>query len=296
MDQLIFHEMTVTFLDGVRRYVDGGRKFGPVPKSIWAKRYPSNPDNMLAAVADPILVQYQDRNYLIDAALSPEALTDKIKAIEGMGDEPSLVSQSLRKLGLTEEDIDVILMTHMHNDHASGLVTVLDGEFVSKFPQAKIYINAQEWEDVQAPISRTAGTYLKQNWETIQDQVETFGDYLEVNDAIEVFHTGGHSRGQSIIRFKQGNEYLIHMSDLIQAVVQERPNWVSGVDDYPLDTIAAKEKWVGPAIDNHYKFLFYHDPYYTWVEFNDEGKGFKDFQRRSRQPLISWPYDIVKPE
>ena len=126
-------------------------------------------------------------------------------------------------------------MTHMHNDHAGGLTRLVDGELVPTFPNATIYINDIEWEEVRYPNPRTRATYLPENWQAIQDQVQTFGSELKLVDGIEMHHTGGHSRGHSIILLKQDGETLIHMADTLLTHAHFNPLWVAAVDDYPMD-------------------------------------------------------------
>src|SRR5699024_3731249 len=182
------------------------------------------------------------------------------------------IKGSLQSLGLTREDIDVVMMTHMHNDHAGGL-TYLDGEDLkSTYPNATIYINEKEWDDVRNPNARTKNTYLKENWEPIEDQVQSFSERLEVVPGITMEHTGGHSRGHSIIRFEQNGETMLHMADILLSFVHTNTLWVGGVDDYPMTSIQAKQKLMKEALENNYRFLFYHVPIYRLVQYPEDGK------------------------
>lgn len=271
VDQYTFHEMTFSWLDGPMLNTDGGTLFGPVPRALWGRYYPYNELNQMPSTVDPILVQYQGMNLLIDASLGVDKLTDKMKKIAGMQSEGD-IKGSLRSLGLTREDIDIVMMTHMHNDHAGGL-TYLDGEDLkSTYPNATIYINEKEWDDVRNPNARTKNTYLKENWEPIEDQVQSFSERLEVVPGITMEHTGGHSRGHSIIRFEQNGETMLHMADILLSFVHTNPLWVGGVDDYPMTSIQAKQKLMKEALENNYRFLFYHDPFYRVVEYTEDGK------------------------
>src|SRR5699024_11806387 len=78
------------------------------------------------------------------------------------------------------------------------LITIrrsFDRGFESVFPNATIYMTEIEWKEVQNHNVRTKGTYLKENWEPIQEQVKVFKDRIEIIPGIEMFHTGGHSNG-----------------------------------------------------------------------------------------------------
>lgn len=271
MDQYAFHDMTFTWLDGITFNMDGGMLFGPVPRALWGRYYPYNDQNQIPCNADPILIQYQDKNYLIDTSLDLDKMDEKaIKHtnVEAQGN----ILGSLAELGLTPKDIDVVMMTHMHNDHASGLTYLDNGELKSRYPNAVIYMSAEEWDDVQNPLTRTIKTYLKENWEPIVDQVKTFDGKLEVTPGITMELTGGHTRGHSIVRFEQNGDTAIHAADILMSFVHASPLWVGGVDDYPLDSISAKQALMAEALENNYAFLFYHDPFYRVVRYTEDGK------------------------
>lgn len=280
-----FGQMTLTWLRGADKYTDAGTIFGPVPKAVWSRYYPINEQGLIHDLTDPILISYQGKHYLIDTSLGTEKLSDKLRRNLGVISE-NRVLESLDQLGLSPEDIDVVLMTHMHNDHAGGLTRLVDGELVSTFPNATIYINDIEWEEVRYPNPRTRATYLPENWQAIQDQVQTFGSELKLVDGIEMHHTGGHSRGHSIILLKQEGETLIHMADTLLTHAHFNPLWVAAVDDYPMDSIKAKEKWIKQAYSQGYTFLFYHDPYYTLLKFNQDGSQVVSCLERLRPPVL----------
>lgn len=280
-----FGQMTLTWLRGADKYTDAGTIFGPVPKAVWSRYYPTNEQGLIHDLTDPILISYQGKYYLIDTSLGTEKLSDKLRRNLGVISE-NRVLESLDQLGLSPEDIDVVLMTHMHNDHAGGLTRLVDGELVPTFPNATIYINDIEWEEVRYPNPRTKATYLPENWQAIQDQVQTFGSELKLVDGIEMHHTGGHSRGHSIILLKQDGETLIHMADTLLTHAHFNPLWVAAVDDYPMDSIKAKEKWIKQAYSQGYTFLFYHDPYYALLKFNQDGSQVVSCLERLRPPVL----------
>lgn len=282
-----FGEMTLTWLRGADKYTDAGTLFGPVPRAVWSRFFPTTDDGLMADLTDPILISYQGKHYLIDTSLGTEKLNEKQRRNLGVISENRLV-ESLDSLGLTVHDIDVVLMTHMHNDHAGGLTRFKNGDLVSTFPQATIYIQRIEWEEVRSPNKRTRGTYLRENWEAVQDQVKTFGDFVEVVPGIEMHHTGGHSNGHSIILLKQGDRTMIHMSDLLISHAHRNPLWVAAVDDYPMDSIAAKEKWISQAYENGYQFFFYHDQFYAVLEFDRTGQEVVACLERNRPPIVDW--------
>ncbi len=285
IDQYTFHEMTFSWLNGALIGTDGGTIFGPVPRTLWGRYYPYNEKNQVAEVTDPILIQYQGKNYLIDASFNLDKFNDKAKKNVGLETEGTIM-EDFETLGLSPEDIDVIMMTHMHNDHASGLTYFENDQWHSTFPNATIYMTEIEWDAVRHPNARTKNTYPKENWEAIQSQVETFNQYFTVADGITMEFSGGHSPGHAVIRFEQDGETMIHMADILLTFVHTNPLWVGGLDDYPMDSITAKQSIIPEALKNGYKFLFYHDPYYRVIEYTEDGKAIKFGMKSSRDVHI----------
>ena len=280
--------MTLTFLEGNQTLIDGGKYFGPVPRVVWGRMMPYDENNNVSQTVDPILIQYKDHNILVDSGHGNSKLNAKQIRNEAIFSE-NMTIESLAKVGLSPEDIDIILITHMHNDHIGGLSRKLEnGEIVKNYLNAKIYINETEWNEAIAPNDRTKGTYLEYNWQPIEDQVVLFGDHIEIMENIEMNHMGGHSNGISNIILSQADEKMIHLSDNFITHWHNKPLYVTGIDDYPMDTIKAKEKWLGEAFENGYYFFFYHDPYYTVIQYGPDGKEMLYSQRRSKEALIAW--------
>jgi len=285
MDQYKFHDMTLTWLNGGVTLLDGGAMFGVVPKALWSKRYPADELNRIELSTDPILIQYEGKNLLIDSGVG-NRMNDKQLRNNGVIQQSHL-EDSLAVLGLLTEDIDYVLMTHMHADHASGLTKVENDEFVSTFPNAKIFVSAIEWNEMRNPNIRSRNTYWIENWETIQPQVETFEEELEVIPGIRMFHTGGHSNGHSVIKLQQNGETIVHMADIMPTHAHQNPLWVLAYDDYPMDSIFAKETLVSEALKEGHAFIFYHDAYYRLIKWDETGKQVIEKLERTREEILS---------
>lgn len=87
MDQLQFHSMSLSWLNGGVTCLDGGAMFGVVPKPLWSRKYPVNEKNQIELPTEPILIQYEGKNYLIDTGVGFNKLNEK----------------QLRNFGVTEE-------------------------------------------------------------------------------------------------------------------------------------------------------------------------------------------------
>ena len=285
MDQLLFHNMKLTWLNGGVTALDGGAMFGVVPKALWSRKYPVNDKNQIELACEPILIQYEGKNFLIDTGVGFGKLNEKQLRNFGVSEQSTLF-ESLQDLGMTASDIDAVLMTHMHFDHAGGLTYWEGDQLVPTFPNATVYVTQTEWDEMRNPNIRSRNTYWKENWEPVQHLVKTYEGEIEVAPGVKMIHTGGHSEGHAVIRLEQNGEVLLHMADIMPTHAHQNPLWVMAYDDYPMTSVFAKERIMKEALENGYKFIFYHDAYYRMIQWDVSGKEVVDSLKRSTESLI----------
>jgi glyoxylase-like metal-dependent hydrolase (beta-lactamase superfamily II) len=277
METLKIGSVQLTWLSGGVTNLDGGAMFGVVPKALWSRKYPANEKNQIELPTDPILIQMNGKRILVEAGLGRGKLSEKQLRNFGVTAE-SNVEESLNSLGLNVEEIDYVLMTHLHNDHVGGLTKRNGGSYISTFPNAKIITSKIEWDEMRNPNIRSKSTYWKENWEAIENQVITFDERWSL-EAITMVHTGGHSNGHSIVIIEDDGEMAIHMADIMPTHAHQNSLWVMAYDDYPMDSIAAKEKWIPYAMQNDAWFTFYHDAFYRAVKWGTDGQMTKSIKR-----------------
>jgi glyoxylase-like metal-dependent hydrolase (beta-lactamase superfamily II) len=278
MEQLKIGSCVIRWLKGGNTQLDGGAMFGVVPKALWSKKYVVNEQNQIPLRTDPLFIQTNGLNILIDSGIGDNKLNEKQKRNFGVTEDSS-IEEHLSKYGVTVKDIDYVIMTHLHFDHASGLTKFVNGEYQSVFLNAKIITSKIEWDEMRNPNIRSANTYWKENWEAIQNQVIAFENEYSVTDELKVIHTGGHSDGHSIIKIETENELLLHMGDLMPTHAHKSPLWVMAYDDYPMTSVYAKEKWVNEGLNRNSWFTFYHDDVYRAVKWNSDGEIFESISK-----------------
>ncbi|RIO55014.1 MBL fold metallo-hydrolase, partial [Mammaliicoccus sciuri] len=129
---------------------------------------------------------------------------------------------------MTTKDIDYVLMTHMHFDHAAGLT---DNKGHAVFENAIHIIQQDEWHEFQSPNLRSKSTYWTKNNGDFQQKLLLFDEAMEVLPGIHIMHTGGHSFGHSIITIENKGEKAIHMGDIFPTIAHRNPLWVTAYDD-----------------------------------------------------------------
>ncbi|MGW7898879.1 YtnP family quorum-quenching lactonase [Staphylococcus shinii] len=256
----------VHYLNGGITNIDGGAMFGVVPRALWIRKYEVNNKNQIPLPTHPILVQTDDKNVIIDTGIGFGKLTDKERRNFGAEYE-SHINEDLEALDMTTKDIDYVLMTHMHFDHAAGLT---DNEGHAIFENAIHIIQQDEWHEFQSPNLRSKSTYWKKNNGDFQQKLLLFDREMEVLPGIKIMHTGGHSFGHSIITIESEGEKAIHMGDIFPTIAHRNPLWVTAYDDYPMQSIREKERLIPNYILDDYWFLYYHDVNYFAVKFDKQ--------------------------
>lgn len=282
MESLTIGDLKLTWLQGGNTNLDGGSMFGVVPKILWSKKYLCNEKNQIELRTDPILVQKGELNLLIETGLGKGKLNEKQLRNFGVTDE-SRIEESLAQLGLTRFDIDYVLMTHLHFDHASGLTMWEGDKLVPTFPKAKIVTSRIEWDEMRQPNIRSKNTYWKENWEAIVHQVQPFEKEFKIIDELTMIHTGGHSAGHSIVRFESRAEKALHFADLMPTHAHQNPLWVLAYDDYPMDSIFSKEIWVKKVLEEEWWVIFYHDAQYRAIKWNKESQIIDSIKRETNE-------------
>ncbi|WP_096202634.1 YtnP family quorum-quenching lactonase [Bacillus sp. FJAT-45350] len=271
MEQMKVGDLTLTWLRGGVTFMDGGAMFGVVPRPLWSKKYPVNEKNQVELRADPMLLQVEGKNILIESGIGNDRFNEKQKRNYAIKEE-SFINENLQELGLTTKDIDIVMMTHLHFDHVCGLVKYEGEELVPTFENAIIYASDIEWNEMRNPNIRSQNTYWEENWKPIEGKVKTFTKKLEILPGIEMIHTGGHSDGHCIIVIERNGERLIHMADIMPTHAHNNVLWVLAYDDYPMTSIAAKEKWLINGVKEESWFIFYHDYKYRAIKWNEQGE------------------------
>lgn len=261
-------DFTLTpLIDGHFR-LDGGAMFGVVPKPLWERRAPADEKNRIAMSMRPLLVECHGDGHgenvqriLIDAGCG-DKMSDREAEIYGF-DRAFNLTHSLAAHGLTAADIDVVIASHLHFDHAGGFTErVAGGPVTPRFPNARYYIRRAEYEDATHPHERNRASYFLENFVPLVDAgLVTFNDEdTEIVPGISVVRTGGHTMHHQLIKIESGGKTAIFAADLIPTAAHIDEPWIMAYDLYPMDTLAYKRTFVRDAIEREYVIFFEHDP------------------------------------
>jgi glyoxylase-like metal-dependent hydrolase (beta-lactamase superfamily II) len=259
------------FSDGVYP-LDGGAFFGVVPKVMWSKKVVANEKNFITAGLNSLLVRTGKHNVLIETAIGNK-LPEKMIKIYG---QPAKLLDNLATGGVSPEDIDIVINTHLHFDHC-GWNTVRKGDrALATFPKAKYYVQEGEWQHAQEQHVRDAVSYISDNYNPLIEsgQMELLRGDREIVPGVLVRVFPGHTAHMQAVVVTSGGKTACYISDLIPTSAHLDLTWVMAFDLYPLETINSKRRYYEKALPEKWLTVFTHDDEvpWAWVEQDSEMK------------------------
>lgn len=256
-------------------WLDGGGMFGVVPKAVWNKFNPADEWNRIELGLNCLLIQTYDKNILVDTGIG-DKFDEKFQERFKVNKTKDLIG-SLKGMGLTPEDIDMVISTHLHFDHAGGNTHFDLGNPVPSFPQAKYVIQRGEWADAINPNERTRASYLKENLIPIQEAglLELIEGDKELLPGVRTIVTGGHTPNHQIVLLESEGRKALYLGDLVPTTSHIKTPYVMGYDLYPLDTMREKKEVLSRALDEHWLLIFEHDPKIGMGYLSQEGDKLK---------------------
>ena len=240
--------------------LDGGAMFGVVPKTLWQTKAAPDDRNRITLAMRPLVVRGA-RTMIIDAGVGDKE-NAKFAEIYGV-DRARHLDHTLEEAGLSAVDIDIVLATHLHFDHAGGFTTRdANGRVRPRFPRAQYVVRRGEWDDATHANERTRASYFPDNFVPLADAgvLQLVDDDQTIMPGVKVRRTGGHTLHHQMVTIESGGKAAAFVADLIPTTAHVPDPWIMGYDLFPLDTLAAKKAFVKEAIDREMLIFFEHDP------------------------------------
>ncbi len=277
-------EYEVHILNGGNVLVDGGGAFGLIPRVMWSQYQTPNSDHMIPMSLNCLLIKGPGKNVLVDVGMGNK-LDRRMERLWHITHPHGKLDKGLARLGLTPENIDLVINTHLHGDHCEANTKFdKDGNVVPMFPNAEHVVQRQEYEDAMAPNERTRATYIPLNYEPLAQtgQLRLLEGDEELLPGIHAVLTPGHTPGHMGVQISVGDDHLFFPCDLATYAVHfERLPWMTAYDLEPLVTMEVKRKWQQWAVETNAIVIFPHDTTLMAARLTENEKG-----RKKLIPLI----------
>jgi glyoxylase-like metal-dependent hydrolase (beta-lactamase superfamily II) len=238
---------------------DAGGFFGVVPKPLWERLAETDDRGRLRCRLNLLLIEADGKRVLVETGtgLRMTARDREIKGVEG-GDPVA----ALEAVGEDPALIDFVVVSHLHYDHAGGMVAADERP---AFPNARYVVQRDEVQAARGDELRLAGIMERDQL----DLVHAAGQLAEVHGTVElvegvtVMRTGGHTRGSQAVLLGRDDgtgERGVFFGDLIPTRWQLPVRWTSAYDDYPIEAVEIRRELVTRAADEGWWCWFTHDP------------------------------------
>jgi glyoxylase-like metal-dependent hydrolase (beta-lactamase superfamily II) len=253
----------LTFLSGGRFRIDGGTMFGVVPKALWARDLPTDHVNTIPQDTNCVLVETGRKRLLIDTGIGTK-LSDKLRRLLQIADAPAdPLAEGLQALGLSPADIDVVVLSHLHFDHAGGATRHDEaGEAVPVFPNAEYVVHRREWAVASADFPELRDAYPRENFQPLQEngRLRLVDGDAEIVPGVRAVLTGGHTEGHAAIRIDSDGQTAVYLGDICPTTHHLPVNWCMAYDTHMLQTRRVKRDLLTRIAENGWWALFDHDP------------------------------------
>lgn len=254
-------DCSVTLLSGGALRLDGGAMFGIIPKPLWQRRTRADEENRIALACNCLLVERPDgRRAVIETGHGPK-YAEKECGLFGI-DPLNWLLPNLREAEVDETAVQDVIVTHLHFDHAGGLTHRDEGRLCRTFPNARVHVQKQEFQDARGNFGIMHATYREENFAPLDaaDAWVLHDDDAQIDEHIRVVRTPGHTRGHQSVIVSGRRRTLLFPGDVIPTAAHVGAAWNMGYDLLPLDNRESKRRLLRQAAQEKWLLVLDHEP------------------------------------
>lgn len=273
LPRLQLGEFEIIALVGGRLRLDGGAMFGVVPRALWEQVAPPDEQHRIQMSSTPLLVRTPDRQIVVDLGLG-EKYDQRFR--DRFAIEPAPLPDLLGLAGTRVEEIDWVLCTHLHWDHAGG-ATWRDhaNRLHLTFPRALYLVQRREWHDANSPTERNQASYRPDDFQPLAEagRLALLDGPGPLAPGLATLILGGHTAALQGLLLSSPAGSLLTLNDLVPTAAHLPYPYVMGYDLYPLATLARRQQLLPQAIAEGWTVAFVHDPGLTFARLALDGRG-----------------------
>jgi glyoxylase-like metal-dependent hydrolase (beta-lactamase superfamily II) len=197
-----------------------------------------------------------------------------IYGVDNAGD-PTRLETAMRSLGFDPVDVDLVVNTHLHFDHAGGNVIFgPDQSLMPAFPRARTVVQRGELEFAASANERVRASYMDKNFRPLVEAglVDLVDGATDLTDGIRLLPTPGHTPFHQSVILRDRGDTAIFLADLCPTAAHLPLPWIMGYDLEPLVTLETKRRVWQEAREEGWTLIFQHDASVPWGRLDGEAQ------------------------
>jgi glyoxylase-like metal-dependent hydrolase (beta-lactamase superfamily II) len=261
------HAMKLHSIEGNTQKLDGGAMFGNAPKAMWSKWIAADDQNRIPLACRCLLATGLDgRNVLFETGIGA-FFEPKLRERYGVVEDRHVLLDSLKAIGLTHEDIDVVVLSHLHFDHVGGLLAGWEENAPLRllFSNAIYVVGTEHWQRATHPHPRDRASFIPGVAELLEQSgrlEKVSGEHSHVlGKAVRFHYSQGHTPGLMLSEIVGPHDRggVVYCADLIPGTPWVHLPVTMGYDRAPEMLIDEKRAFLDDKLARGVRLFFTHD-------------------------------------
>lgn len=252
--------------------------FGNCPRAVWERWAPADEAHRIELACRCLLVKDGGRTILFETGIGA-FFEPKLRDRFGVQEDRHVLLENLAAAGVQPADVDIVVLSHLHFDHAGGMLSVWEegAEPQLVFPNAKFIVSSGGWERAQHPHFRDRASFIPALTKLLKDsgRLEVVaGDRSEtLGDAYKFHYSHGHTPGLMLTEIDTPRGPVVFLGDLVPGTPWVHLPITMGYDRFPELIIDEKQALLGDLAQRGGWAFFTHDPNVAAAKIHVDEKG-----------------------
>lgn len=252
--------------------------FGNAPKTMWEKWIPADELNRIPLACRCLVVRDNDRVILFEAGIGA-FFEPALRTRYGIVEDDHVLLASLAAQGIQPKDVDVIVLSHLHFDHAGGVLTAYEPDAAPRlvFPDATYVVGAEAWQRAVAPHARDRASFIPNLTELLAAtgrlELAASDRAAALGDGYRFHRSSGHTPGLLLTEIDMPAGPVLFAADLIPGRAWVHLPITMGYDRHPELLVDEKATLLGNLEKRGGRLFFTHDPEVALSKIKKDEKG-----------------------